>query len=167
MAETEEERRAALDELLPLQQEDFEGLFEEMRGLPVTIRLLDPPLHEFLPHAEEVAQEVERARIEESDDLEELEQTLDRVHELAETNPMLGTRGVRLGVLHPEIYEMQVRAIVPRRAGACGEAGEAPHARDHDPARGLRAGARADARAGRAGGRRGGWRATSSWRSAR
>ncbi|MEA2330193.1 MAG: pyruvate, orthophosphate dikinase [Thermoleophilaceae bacterium] len=112
MAETEEDRRAALDELLPLQQEDFEGLFDQMSGLPVTIRLLDPPLHEFLPSAEEVAQELERARMEESEDVEELEHTLDRIHTLAETNPMLGTRGVRLGVLHPEVYEMQVRAIV-------------------------------------------------------
>src|SRR3954447_17599400 len=112
MAGSEEERREALDELLPLQQEDFEGLFEEMKGLPVTIRLLDPPLHEFLPDLEETAQEVERARIEGSDDLPELERTLDRIHSLAETNPMLGTRGVRVGVLHPEIYEMQTRAIV-------------------------------------------------------
>jgi pyruvate,orthophosphate dikinase len=111
MAESEEERRAALEELLPLQQEDFEGLFEQMKGLPVTIRLLDPPLHEFMPQAEEVAQEVERARIEESDDLAELEHTLERIHSLSETNPMLGTRGVRLGILHPEIYEMQARAI--------------------------------------------------------
>ena len=118
MAESEDDRRAALDELLPLQQADFAGLFEEMRGLPVTIRLLDPPLHEFLPSAEELAQEVERARIEQSDDLAELERTLERVHALAETNPMLGTRGVRLGVIHPEIYEMQVagdRARRPRR----------------------------------------------------
>ncbi|MEA2365549.1 MAG: pyruvate, orthophosphate dikinase, partial [Thermoleophilaceae bacterium] len=111
MAETEEERRAALDELLPLQQGDFEGLFGEMEGLPVTIRLLDPPLHEFMPQAEEVAQDLERARIEQTDNLDELEHTLDRIHSLSETNPMLGTRGVRLGVLHPEIYEMQVRAI--------------------------------------------------------
>jgi pyruvate, orthophosphate dikinase len=112
MAESEDDRRAALDELLPLQQQDFEGLFEEMKGLPVTIRLLDPPLHEFMPSAEEVAQEVERARLEESDELAELEHTLDRIHSLAETNPMLGTRGVRLGILHPEVYEMQARAIV-------------------------------------------------------
>jgi pyruvate,orthophosphate dikinase len=112
MAESEEDRRKALSALLPLQQKDFEGLFYEMSGLPVTIRLLDPPLHEFLPQAEEVAQEVERARLEESDDLEELEHTLDRIHSLTETNPMLGTRGVRLAVLHPEVYEMQVRAIV-------------------------------------------------------
>ena len=82
-----------------------------MEGLPVTIRLLDPPLHEFMPQAEEVAQDVERARIEQTDNLEELEHTLDRIHSLSETNPMLGTRGVRLGVLHPEIYEMQIRAI--------------------------------------------------------
>jgi pyruvate,orthophosphate dikinase len=82
-----------------------------MKGLPVTIRLLDPPLHEFMPQAEEVAQDVERARIEQTDNLEELEHTLDRIHSLSETNPMLGTRGVRLGVLHPEIYEMQIRAI--------------------------------------------------------
>jgi pyruvate, orthophosphate dikinase len=112
MAESEDDRRAALDELLPLQQEDFEGLFDQMAGLPVTIRLLDPPLHEFLPSAEEVAQQAEHARMEGSDELEELEHTLDRIHSLAETNPMLGTRGVRLGVLHPEVYEMQVRAIV-------------------------------------------------------
>src|SRR5215213_922968 len=111
MAETEEERRGALEELLPLQQEDFEGLFDEMKGLPVTIRLLDPPLHEFMPQAEEVAGELERARIEQSDNLDELEHTLDRIHSISETNPMLGTRGVRLGVLHPEIYEMQIRAI--------------------------------------------------------
>jgi pyruvate,orthophosphate dikinase len=120
MAESEDERREALDELLPLQQEDFEGLFEQMQGLPVTIRLLDPPLHEFLPDAEELAAEVQHARDEESDELEELEHTLDRVHQLAETNPMLGTRGVRLGILYPEVYEMQVRAIV-RAAAAMDE----------------------------------------------
>jgi pyruvate, orthophosphate dikinase len=111
MADSEESRRAALYELLPLQQGDFEGLFREMEGLPVTIRLLDPPLHEFMPQAEEVAQDLERARIEQSDNLEELEHTLERIHSLSEANPMLGTRGVRLGVLHPEIYEMQIRAI--------------------------------------------------------
>ena len=105
-------------------RQDFEGLFDQMSGLPVTIRLLDPPLHEFLPSAEDAAQEVERARIEESDDLEELEHTLDRIHSLSETNPMLGTRGVRLGVLHPEVYEMQVRAIV--RAARLAGAGEPP-----------------------------------------
>src|SRR5205823_3224813 len=89
MAETEPDRRDALSELLPLQQEDFEGLFEEMAGLPVTIRLLDPPLHEFLPSLEEVAQEVERARIERTPDLEDLERTLEKIHGLSETNPMI------------------------------------------------------------------------------
>jgi pyruvate,orthophosphate dikinase len=124
MAESEPERRAALAELLPLQQRDFEGLFEEMKGLPVTIRLLDPPLHEFMPSAEEVAKDVERARIGGSDELGELEHTLERIHSLAETNPMLGTRGVRLGILHPEISEMQARAMfraalaVKERTGA-------------------------------------------------
>jgi pyruvate,orthophosphate dikinase len=127
MAESQEDRRTALAALLPLQQRDFEGLFEEMRGLPITIRLLDPPLHEFLPDPEEVAQEVERARLEHSDDLEELEQTLDRIHSLGETNPMLGTRGVRLGILHPEIYEMQVRAIVRAAKAVRERTGEAPH----------------------------------------
>jgi pyruvate,orthophosphate dikinase len=112
MADSDGERQKALDRLLKLHRDHFEALFEAMSGLPVTIRLLDPPLHEFIPNAEELAQEVERARIEESDELDELQTTLDRVHELAETNPMLGTRGVRLAILHPEIYEMQVRAIV-------------------------------------------------------
>ncbi len=112
MAESDEERESALDKLLELQREHFKDLFEAMHGLPVTIRLLDPPLHEFIPNAEELAKEVERAGIEESDELEDLEATLKRVHELTETNPMLGTRGVRLAILHPEIYEMQVRAIV-------------------------------------------------------
>jgi pyruvate, orthophosphate dikinase len=126
MAETEEERRAALEELLPLQQKDFEGLFYEMKGLPITIRLLDPPLHEFMPQAEEVAQDLERARIEHSEEEAELEHTLDRIHSLAEVNPMLGTRGVRLGILHPEIYEMQVRAILRAALAVRDGSGEAP-----------------------------------------
>jgi pyruvate,orthophosphate dikinase len=112
MADTEEDRRAALDELLPLQQEDFEGLFDAMRGLPVTIRLLDPPLHEFLKNLPDLRAQVERARIECTDDLPALEKTLARVEEIHEENPMLGTRGCRLGILFPEIYEMQVRAIM-------------------------------------------------------
>ncbi len=126
MADDENVRREALDKLLPLQQEDFEGLFEEMAGLPVTIRLLDPPLHEFLPHEADVAQEVERARIERTDDLEELERTLESIHQLAETNPMLGTRGCRLAIIHPEIYEMQVRAIVRAALAVNEKTGEAP-----------------------------------------
>ena len=94
----------ALDRLLPMQQSDFEGIFEAMAGLPVTIRLLDPPLHEFLPPIEEATDERMRARIE----------------ALREANPMLGTRGCRLGLQWPEIYEMQVRAIV-RAARSVGE----------------------------------------------
>jgi pyruvate,orthophosphate dikinase len=123
MAGTAEARREALAELLPLQQSDFEGLFEAMAGLPITVRLLDPPLHEFLPNAEELSAQVERARIEETDDLSELERMLDRVHEISEENPMLGTRGCRLGILYPEIYEMQVHALM-RAAKA---ADEPPH----------------------------------------
>ena len=126
MADTEEDREAALDELLPLQQKDFEGIFEEMAGLPVTIRLLDPPLHEFLPNAEDVVQELEHARNGGEGNIEELERTLDRVHALSEVNPMLGTRGVRLGIIHPEIFRMQVRAIM-RAAGAVRDrTGKAP-----------------------------------------
>jgi pyruvate,orthophosphate dikinase len=112
MADTEDDRRAALAELLPLQQDDFEGLFDAMRGLPVTIRLLDPPLHEFLKNLPDLRAQVERARIECTDDLPQLEKTLSRVEEIHEENPMLGTRGCRLGILFPEIYEMQVRAIM-------------------------------------------------------
>ncbi len=123
MASDEKGRREALAELLPYQQEDFEGLFEAMKGLPVTIRLLDPPLHEFLPNLPELRAQVERARIEQTDDLDELETMLARVEEISEENPMLGTRGCRLGILYPEIYEMQVHAIM--RAAAAMD--EAPH----------------------------------------
>ena len=112
MAADSEGRRAALAELLPLQEQDFIGLFDAMRGLPVTIRLLDPPLHEFLPDLPELRADVERARIEQTDDLAELELLLTRVEEIHEGNPMLGTRGCRLGILYPEIYEMQVHAIM-------------------------------------------------------
>src|SRR5436190_8761850 len=126
MAESEEARGRALDDLLTLQEEHFAGLFEAMRGLPVTIRLLDPPLHEFIPNAEELRQKVEHARIEGSDELAELEHTLDRVHELAETNPMLGTRGVRLGVLQSDVYEMQMRAIVRAALAERKRSGEPP-----------------------------------------
>src|SRR5918997_6383280 len=110
MARGEEERRAALDDLLPHQQSDFEGIFEAMAGLPVTIRLLDPPLHEFLPPPEEA--EDERMR--------------DRIRALQEANPMLGTRGCRLGLMWPEIYEMQVRAIIRAARAVEERTGEAP-----------------------------------------
>ncbi|MFL5839459.1 MAG: pyruvate, phosphate dikinase [Thermoleophilaceae bacterium] len=126
MAEDEDARRQALDELLPLQQEDFEGLFEAMAGLPVTIRLLDPPLHEFLPSAEDLAHEIERARMEESEDLARIEAELDRVHQLSETNPMLGTRGVRLGMIHPEIFQMQVRAMLRAARAVTERTGASP-----------------------------------------
>jgi pyruvate,orthophosphate dikinase len=125
MAEDEGERRAALAELEPLQQADFEGLFAEMAGLPVTIRLLDPPLHEFLPRAEDLAVEIERRRAAGGAEVERLEVELHRVRQLEETNPMLGTRGCRLGLLFPEVYEMQVRAIVTAAAALRGR-GEAP-----------------------------------------
>ena len=112
MARTETERRAALAELLPLQQADFEGLFAAMPGRPVTIRLLDPPLHEFLPDRVQLAQRVQKARDEGAVELAALEQELELVQRIGEVNPMLGTRGCRLGIVHPEIYEMQIEAIM-------------------------------------------------------
>jgi pyruvate, orthophosphate dikinase len=124
MADDEVGRRAALDELLPLQQADFEAMFEAMEGLPVTIRLLDPPLHEFLPDPLELVERITEARLRGAPELAGLEHTMDRVRALEEGNPMLGTRGVRLGIIHPEIYEMQARAIfrairaVRERSGA-------------------------------------------------
>jgi pyruvate, orthophosphate dikinase len=127
LGSTTEERRERLKELLPLQQEDFEGLFEAMEGLPVTIRLLDPPLHEFLPARTDVEADVERARVEMTDDLEELEHTLERVRSLEEVNPMLGTRGVRLGLLYPEIYEMQVEAMMRAAQAVKERSGHEPH----------------------------------------
>jgi len=120
MARSEAERRAALDELLPLQQADFEGLFAVMAGRPVTIRLLDPPLHEFLPDPITLAQQVQKARDDGAPELERLERELELVLRLGEVNPMLGTRGCRLGIVHPEIYAMQVEAIM-RAARAAAE----------------------------------------------
>jgi pyruvate,orthophosphate dikinase len=125
MAPDDAGRRAALEALLPLQQADFEGLFEEMAGLPVTIRLLDPPLHEFLPDPYEAHEAVVRAEIANAPDRPRLEAQLDRIRALAEADPMLGTRGVRLGILHPEIYEMQVRAIARAHRAARARAGVA------------------------------------------
>src|SRR5262245_52743740 len=95
LADTRDARKDALADLLPLQQEDFEGLFTAMKGLPVTIRLLDPPLHEFLPDLPDLAAQVERARIEVTDDLQELEELLETTERISEENPMLGTRGCR------------------------------------------------------------------------
>jgi len=104
-ADTESDRRAALDRLLPMQRSDFVELFHIMQGLPVCIRLFDPPLHEFLPHSREAMQELAEAL-----DLP-VSRIVTRVDEMAEFNPMLGLRGVRLGITVPEIYEMQARAI--------------------------------------------------------
>jgi pyruvate,orthophosphate dikinase len=106
LADDEAGRRVALGKILPMQRQDFVELFKIMEGLPVTIRLLDPPLHEFLPHNEEDVQAVAEAT---GFDAAKL---MRRAQELHEVNPMLGHRGCRLGVSYPEIYEMQVRAIV-------------------------------------------------------
>ncbi|BCU82405.1 pyruvate, phosphate dikinase [Polycladomyces abyssicola] len=114
LAETLDERQAALNKLLPMQREDFVGIFRAMDGLPVTIRLLDPPLHEFLPDIEELLVEITQLRMTPDSDKRELlkkENLLRKVRALHEFNPMLGHRGCRLGIIHPEIYAMQVRAI--------------------------------------------------------
>jgi len=113
MARDEKARRAALKKLLPMQRSDFAGLFRAMEGLPVTIRLLDPPLHEFLPKREELMVEIGvlTATKPKSPKLKELKTILRRVEELHEFNPMLGHRGCRLGITYPEITEMQARAI--------------------------------------------------------
>ncbi len=110
-AETPEEEQAAYDVLLPLQRDDFVGIFRAMSGLPVTVRLLDPPLHEFLPNQVELAVEVALGR-ERGQDVSEQERVLRKVNELHEANPMLGLRGVRLGIVKPGLYAMQVRAII-------------------------------------------------------
>ena len=110
LADDETARRAALDRLLPFQQADFEAIFEAMHGLPVTIRLLDPPLHEFLPAEEDATSERMR----------------ERIRSLREVNPMLGTRGCRIGIQWPEIYEMQVRAIARAASAVAVRTGEAP-----------------------------------------
>jgi pyruvate, orthophosphate dikinase len=113
LSESYEERMKALDLLLPMQQSDFEGIFEAMAGLPVTIRLLDPPLHEFLPSKEDLIVEVTKLQIlnPDSDELHEKELLLKKVRQLDEFNPMLGHRGCRLGLIYPEIYLMQAKAI--------------------------------------------------------
>ena len=113
MADNQKDRRAALKKLLPLQRADFIGLFRTMDGLPVTIRTLDPPLHEFLPKREELMVEIAvlEATKPKSPKLKELRKILERVEELHEFNPMLGLRGCRLGIRYPEITEMQARAI--------------------------------------------------------
>ncbi|CUH95414.1 Pyruvate, phosphate dikinase [Propionispora sp. 2/2-37] len=113
LAETQEERQQALACLLPIQENDFYGILKEMEGLPVCIRLLDPPLHEFLPNLEGLVVETTKLRTsgENPAQLAEQESLLKKVRQLHEFNPMLGHRGCRLGITFPEIYEMQIRAI--------------------------------------------------------
>ena len=114
LAKTSTERQAALDKLLPFQKADFKALFDAMKGFPVTIRTLDPPLHEFLPDREELMVEIVTLKAKEDADpalIEEKQVLLNRVEELHEVNPMLGHRGCRLGIVYPEITEMQARAI--------------------------------------------------------
>jgi pyruvate,orthophosphate dikinase len=114
LASTREEREQYLDQLLPLQKQDFIGLYREMKGYPVTTRLLDPPLHEFLPKREQLMVDIAKLEITDPDspELEDKRKVLARVEELHEFNPMLGLRGCRLGITMPEITQMQVRAII-------------------------------------------------------
>jgi pyruvate, orthophosphate dikinase len=114
LADNEQDRRKALDELLPLQRGDFYGVFKAMQGSPVTIRTIDPPLHEFLPKREELMVEVARLEMSGANgtELQQKKHLLQRVEQLHELNPMLGHRGVRLGITYPEITEMQTRAII-------------------------------------------------------
>ena len=128
LASSSSERQAALDRLLPIQRDDFKGILRAMDGLPVVIRLLDPPLHEFLPDFAELLVEVAtlRATGENPQRLAEQQALLDKVASLREANPMLGLRGCRLGLEYPEIYEMQVRAIL-EAALAMKEEGGDPH----------------------------------------
>jgi len=120
LADDEQGRRAALSKIAPFQKSDFVELFQIMAGLPVTIRLLDPPLHEFIPHSEA---EIDALAETQGLDAAKLKR---RARELHETNPMLGHRGCRLGVAYPEIYEMQVRAIIEAALQVQADSGEAP-----------------------------------------
>nr|MDO8134951.1 putative PEP-binding protein [Candidatus Njordarchaeum guaymaensis] len=114
LAETIEERKKYLDQLMPMQKKDFKEILKVMEGLDVTIRLLDPPLHEFLPSLEQLLEERYRLNGERADQskIAENEKMLRRVRQLTEVNPMMGQRGVRVGIVMPEIYEMQTRAII-------------------------------------------------------
>ena len=122
-ADDEAEEQKAYDALLPLQREDFVGIFRAMDGLPVTVRLLDPPLHEFLPDLTTLSVEVALGK-ERGEDVSEQEQALRKVRELHEANPMLGLRGVRLGIVKPGLYAMQVRAICEAAARVKKEGGD-------------------------------------------
>ena len=114
LADNEQDRRAALNKLLPLQRADFYGVFKAMHGFPVTIRTIDPPLHEFLPKREDLMVEIAVIEVkgQKGKALDEKKTLLTRVEQLHEFNPMLGHRGVRLGITYPEITEMQARAII-------------------------------------------------------
>jgi pyruvate,orthophosphate dikinase len=125
MAEDDEQRRRLLALLRPFQVDDFTAIFREMRGLPVTIRLLDPPLHEFLPNLLDLTLKVEASH-RGGHTNPELDAQLARVHALHELNPMLGTRGVRLGLEYPDIYRMQASAIMTAAVAVRDETGEAP-----------------------------------------
>jgi pyruvate,orthophosphate dikinase len=118
MATTTADREKYLAKLLPIQRGDFEGIFKAMAGLPVIIRLIDPPLHEFLPSLEELIRETTELKVTRKNPtrLKRLEKVMARVEELHEANPMLGLRGVRLSILFPEITRMQVRAIIEAAA---------------------------------------------------
>ncbi|MGX1120763.1 pyruvate,orthophosphate dikinase [Streptomyces ambofaciens] len=153
LADTEAVREESLKELLPLQKQDFVQLFESMDGLPVTVRLLDPPLHEFLPDITELSVRVALAESRQEPHENEL-RLLQAVHRLHEQNPMLGLRGVRLGLVIPGLFTMQVRAIAEGRRRAQGRQGR-PARRDHDPAGRHRPGAGDRPRGGRPGHRRG------------
>ena len=122
-ADDEAEEQKAYDALLPLQREDFVGIFRAMDGLPVTVRVLDPPLHEFLPDLTTLSVEVALGK-ERGEDVSEQEQALRKVRELHEANPMLGLRGVRLGIVKPGLYAMQVRAICEAAARVKKEGGD-------------------------------------------
>jgi pyruvate,orthophosphate dikinase len=128
LADNEKDRRAALKKLLPMQRADFIGLFKSMESLPVTIRTIDPPLHEFLPKREELLVEIQHLEDTKprSPRLKELRPLLARVEELHEQNPMLGLRGCRLGIAFPEITEMQVRAIIEAAVAVKAKGGN-PH----------------------------------------
>jgi pyruvate,orthophosphate dikinase len=127
LADNEKDRRAALDELLPMQRGDFYGVFKAMHGSPVTIRTIDPPLHEFLPKREDLMVDIAKmeAGHQTGPALAEKKRLLHRVEQLHEFNPMLGHRGVRLGITYPEITEMQARAILEAAGQVIKEGGKA------------------------------------------
>ena len=137
LAKNSEERVQALNELLPFQRKDFTGIFKAMAGLPVVIRLIDPPLHEFLPSYEDLLVEVSKLECTspKSPKLKKLREMLHAVEGMREMNPMLGLRGCRLSIVMPEIVEMQTRAII-EAACDCKKKGVDVHPEDHDPAGG-------------------------------